>query len=49
MPCTRLCQELHPGEVAEEEGKEEMLHCSLDSIDRIGDSHLLPLQFGKES
>ena len=26
----------------EEEGKEEMLHCSLDSIDRIGDSHLLP-------
>ena len=33
----------------EEEGKEEMLHCRLDSIDRIGDSHLLPLQFGKES
>ena len=34
-----------------EEGKEEMLHCSLDSIDRLGDSHSLPpsLQFEKES
>ena len=41
-----------------EEGKEEMLHCSLDSIDRLGDSLSLPppsflpspsLQFEKES
>ena len=40
------------GEEEGEEGKEEMLHCSLDSIDRLGDSLTLPPsleQFEKES